>query len=129
MRFSSNNIYNFDMIFNQPHRNNLFVKTWYDIREWLLSTIYRALRLNDRWCQWIIYIGTSCQTRGCAWKITKSKKNHAVEPSMFRRRNILEENVQAIISLEVEIRKSSTSRHLMHVSWWIYRCYDICCNI
>ena len=43
-----------------------------------------------------------------------------VEPSMFRRRNILEENVQTMISLEVEIRKSSTSRHLMHMSYEIF---------
>ena len=50
-------------------------------------------------------------------KITKSQKNHVVEPSMFRRRNILEENVQIIISLEVEIHKSSTSRYLMHVTY------------
>ena len=38
-----------------------------------------------------------------------------VESSMFRRRNMLEENVQAMIFLEVEIRKSSISKNLMHM--------------
>ena len=39
-----------------------------------------------------------------------------VECSMFHRSNIVGQNVSAMISLEVEIRESSTSKYLMHVS-------------